>query len=64
VNSPLDAENTGAFATFKASKLTDFSAGYVMNTLTVPLNDAAAPELLEDRMVALDNEGVTELYVP
>ena len=39
------------------SKLTDFSEGYVTNTLTTPENVTALPELLEDRMVLRVNVG-------
>jgi len=35
----------------EASRLTDFPDGKVTNTLTVPLNVTALPELLEDRIV-------------
>jgi len=35
----------------EASRFTDLLEGYVTNTLTVPLNVTALPELLEDRIV-------------
>jgi hypothetical protein len=39
----------------EASRLIDLPAGYVTNTLTVPLNVTALPELLEDKIVVRVN---------
>jgi hypothetical protein len=40
-----------ALALPEASKLIDFPAGYVTNTVTAPTNVTALPELLEAKMV-------------
>ena len=47
-----------------ASRLTDFSAGYVTKTFTAPGNVTALPELLEARIVVRVSVGPVVEYVP